>query len=465
MVITFMILWILTILMIVFDWKTVSTRWAALITFCGGFGGFGRAWTETFMPSLRKYQMSADFLESMTIPLYNIGSFTNTNGLPYAFLMFALYYSNYASKKALRRLSIAAALPMIIMFWITPFQPIVDHNYHLLLVWVGPYVILGSVLLIHAYSKESSPILKRNKLAIMLLALPPVIFQLISNYILRLFHYEDAWRFNIISISVLFLIFSIFIYKWGLFGFKVHIEKVRMNSNLRTLTSGIVLLQHTLKNELGKINILSDQIAQVSSKQNLHEIEQNIKYIQSTSKHVLHMMDRLHHHAQGIVLFEKETPLIELITNSVVSMQSNLKNKSIQIHVSVPDDLIIICDPVLMQETFQNIISNSIEASHANTSIHIKAKMIGEEICMEFKDNGTGITKENMLYVYDPFFTTKGLKSNYGLGLTYCYKVIEAHGGVLQITSEKGNGTSVRINWPKFKSIIHIHHETRDIYA
>jgi signal transduction histidine kinase len=53
--------------------------------------------------------------------------------------------------------------------------------------------------------------------------------------------------------------------------------------------------------------------------------------------------------------------------------------------------------------------------------------------------------------VFDPFFSTKSSKNNYGLGMTFCYNAVEKHGGIMDIESEEGRGTSVLIKLPKEK--------------
>jgi phosphoglycerate-specific signal transduction histidine kinase len=56
---------------------------------------------------------------------------------------------------------------------------------------------------------------------------------------------------------------------------------------------------------------------------------------------------------------------------------------------------------------------------------------------------GHGITKENLPYVNDPFFTTKKRTLNFGLGLSYCYNVMQKHKGDLTIQSEKDKVTTI----------------------
>jgi signal transduction histidine kinase len=75
---------------------------------------------------------------------------------------------------------------------------------------------------------------------------------------------------------------------------------------------------------------------------------------------------------------------------------------------------------------------------------------VGEEkgaYSIRIKDNGSGISDENISKIFNPFFTTKERGS--GLGLPIVRKIIEGHGGTVDIESAKGVGTSVTLHLPR----------------
>ena len=86
-----------------------------------------------------------------------------------------------------------------------------------------------------------------------------------------------------------------------------------------------------------------------------------------------------------------------------------------------------------------------------NGEIRIETTIIKSYILISVNDNGTGISKENLSFVFDPFFTTKRKTMNFGLGLTYCYNVMQLHKGTLEIESREGKGTTVMLKFPKYK--------------
>lgn len=69
-------------------------------------------------------------------------------------------------------------------------------------------------------------------------------------------------------------------------------------------------------------------------------------------------------------------------------------------------------------------------------------------VCLTVADNGTGIAPEMMPHIFEPFFTTKAPGRGTGLGLSQVYGIVQRHGGLIDIQSEKGTGTTARIYLP-----------------
>jgi len=450
MVITFIALWTITIILLVNAPKSIVMRWGALITFCGGCGGFARALIETFVPYLKTYNLVTVAMDPMFYKIYSAGSFINTTGLPYAFLMFSVYYSGYFSSVSKRLLSWAAAAPIVVMFSITTFYPVLNHNYEILILWVGPYIIFGSILLVHSYFKEKNPLLKRSRLLANSLALPPVLFQLFSNYILRLFDFHEAWRFNAVFIAILFVFFIVYITKYDVFGIKLKFERQRLDSTIRALTSGTTILNHTIKNEAGKIKVLAEQAIEEIDP-TLVDLRQDIHSIVSSSEHLLKMVHHIQNQMQDFILKREMHELTEIIDSALALVKPQLDRKNINLVKQYRLQVNMMCDSLLLQEVFINILFNAIEAMKKGGKITIDVYEYKKRIVVMIKDNGIGISKVNMPYIFDPFFSSKKQGNNFGLGLSYCYNVVQKHGGQINIASEENNGTAISIQFPNKK--------------
>ena len=136
-------------------------------------------------------------------------------------------------------------------------------------------------------------------------------------------------------------------------------------------------------------------------------------------------------------------------------------------HICMPceEDMIINGDPNLLQQALMNLLNNARDAveevsqpkiicslsSYAATAAFIKrhSELNAHKFAkLTVEDNGCGIEKERIEKIFDPFFTTKGVGKGTGLGLAMTFGAIQSHGGVVEVDSEVGRGTSFHIYLP-----------------
>jgi signal transduction histidine kinase len=96
-----------------------------------------------------------------------------------------------------------------------------------------------------------------------------------------------------------------------------------------------------------------------------------------------------------------------------------------------------------------NLIINSIHAIQDSGEIHINVDQERGGYLVKIEDTGSGIDKETMKKIFNPFFTTKERGS--GLGLSIVKNIIDAHEGTISVESAEGAGTKVIIYLPKRK--------------
>lgn len=101
-----------------------------------------------------------------------------------------------------------------------------------------------------------------------------------------------------------------------------------------------------------------------------------------------------------------------------------------------------------IQQIIFNLIHNAIDATEGipNARIEVRTSIRKDGVAiLAVSDNGSGIEKQNLQKILNPFFTTKGPGKGTGLGLFVVHQIVQKHDGVLSIESEKGKGTTVRI--------------------
>jgi two-component system sensor histidine kinase HydH len=101
-----------------------------------------------------------------------------------------------------------------------------------------------------------------------------------------------------------------------------------------------------------------------------------------------------------------------------------------------------------MSQVFLNLCLNAIEAMEHGGVLSVELSMDGEGNALKatVSDTGKGIEGEDLVHVFDPYFTTK--QSGTGLGLAIVHKIMESHGGDVTVDSDPGKGTRVTIWLP-----------------
>jgi len=123
-----------------------------------------------------------------------------------------------------------------------------------------------------------------------------------------------------------------------------------------------------------------------------------------------------------------------------------------------PSDLTLECDRQALFQVLVNILTNACDASSPDDRVELLAFERDGCIRVEVLDQGKGIDKQQLEYVFEPFYTTKSPGEGTGLGLALAYKIVQDHNGSLQIDSEPGVGTRVVLELPKKARLSHESH-------
>lgn len=111
----------------------------------------------------------------------------------------------------------------------------------------------------------------------------------------------------------------------------------------------------------------------------------------------------------------------------------------------------ITCMPSKLNQLFLNVITNAAQAMKDNDSggtLSITTGQQGDNVVLQFQDEGVGMDEETMKKMFDPFFTTKPIGEGTGLGMSISYKIVQSHQGDIAVDSEPGKGTTIRITLP-----------------
>lgn len=454
MLFIFLTLSIIGIILIFTDPKEETTRWASYMAFFGASAGLSVFILETLIPYLIHDGWAQSPIINWLHILKTVTSFIALAGLPYAFIIYALASVRYKQLKQRNYIKLVLLIPIIHTLIVTATSEAEGYNFYVFLYWAVPYTVVATVLLIRDQYKEKNPLLRRTKLYTNLLVITPLVSYTFTNYVLRSVHIEDVWRYNIIIVALVFIGFLIFSVKNGVLGVRVTFEKHQdVDQTLRSFRSGSSILNHSIKNEVGKMKLFAERIEALAQESKQTEIVRDAKTIKASSNHLLSMVGRIQNLLKDIDLVEEPIRLSTVINETIDSLHVLIEKKALNITTNYNDDAIILADYMHLKEVFSNIIHNAIEASHEHKSIHIDMTIIKRDIVIAVKDQGVGIPSEQLSCVFNPFFSTKNAPKNYGLGLSYCHKVINKHGGSIQIYSQLYSGTTVFVHIPKHRIV------------
>jgi PAS domain S-box-containing protein len=155
-------------------------------------------------------------------------------------------------------------------------------------------------------------------------------------------------------------------------------------------------------------------------------------------------VNRLNNLVGELLVYSRDTKLdiAEIDINMIMDKIKHYvyaKKSNLNLHLKVNPSEVIRADMDKVTQVFLNVIDNAIGAGSSN--IEIISYSQDEKIVIRIKDDGAGIPPESLERLFDPFFTTK--KEGTGLGLSICRKLIEDHGGSIDIISTEGEGTTV----------------------
>ncbi len=123
-----------------------------------------------------------------------------------------------------------------------------------------------------------------------------------------------------------------------------------------------------------------------------------------------------------------------------------LNEKNVRLALSCPEGVTIISNSASLWHGILNIIQNALDAMPQGGELKITVIGESERVTIRLCDTGTGISPENLDRIFNPFFTTKPVGQGTGLGLYVAYSEIQKAGGIIEVTSEPGQGTCFNLH-------------------
>jgi len=218
-------------------------------------------------------------------------------------------------------------------------------------------------------------------------------------------------------------------------------------------------ISHELKTPLARIRValdLANEGDAEAARESLAEIALDLAELERLVDDVLTVtrLERAHAHSAPLPLRLSSFGPAELAEQSMSRVQSLHPERSIALKVEGGDELPDIqADPVLLRRVLSNLLENSHKYTPDLTlPISLLVRAAGEEVQFVIEDRGSGIAEADLPHVFTPFFRAERSRSRaaggVGLGLTLVSRIVDAHGGRVEIQSTKALGTRVTVSLP-----------------
>ncbi|HEV7397692.1 MAG TPA: ATP-binding protein [Pyrinomonadaceae bacterium] len=223
-------------------------------------------------------------------------------------------------------------------------------------------------------------------------------------------------------------------------------------SKLATMGELAASIAHELNNPLAIISLRTEFLEQQlvdddPKREEVAIIAREVERMATLVSNLLVFSRRSHPQISTVDLREE-------LTNSLDLIHYHLRNHEINILKAFDADLPTVqADRQQLRQVFLNLMTNASDAMWNGGTLTVRAlrgllENGDEAVIIEFSDTGVGIEPENMPKLWDSFFTTKPEGKGTGLGLPICRRTVKEHRGTIEIESEVGVGTTVRIILP-----------------
>ena len=217
----------------------------------------------------------------------------------------------------------------------------------------------------------------------------------------------------------------------------------RIRAMIRSREQLLLDVSHELRSPLTRIKVALEYVQEGSARQDIADD------VIEMERMVTELLETERLNRSGGIAAKEEVDLPVLLREVADEMQI----PSGGILYIIRDNAAVRADRRLVRMLFRNLLENARKFSPPDSGpVSVTVRMSGEGAVTEVRDRGIGIPRDELASVFEPFYRVDHSRSKktggYGLGLSLCKKIAEAHGGSISIESEPGRGTTVTVVLP-----------------
>ncbi len=225
---------------------------------------------------------------------------------------------------------------------------------------------------------------------------------------------------------------------------KRELERNRRLAAIGSLASGVA---HEIRNPLSSIKGFATYLRE-RYRDNPEDLQVTDIMIQEVER-LNRVIGQLLEFSRPLILNRKEATIEPILRHAMKMIEIQALEKGVSLEVDfgrmVPD---LLLDSDRMTQVFLNLTLNALNAMEKGGTLSLRVTQSGDRtVRVDISDTGTGIGKEELGRIFDPYFTTR--PSGTGLGLPIAQRIVEAHGGEILVSSEPGRGTVFSVLLPR----------------
>lgn len=223
------------------------------------------------------------------------------------------------------------------------------------------------------------------------------------------------------------------------------VARSRHLNSIGSLAAGVA---HEIRNPLSSIKGFAVYFKERLSGNK--EDEETADIMIAETERLNRVISQLIEFARPLELKKEKVQFVELVKHTIKLIAADAQKNKISVEIDATADLPEVeVDPDKIKQVLLNIFLNSLAALKDGGKLTIELVPGADNLTVIISDNGAGIKKLDLLRIYDPYFTSK--PAGTGLGLAVVQKIMEAHGGKIDVESEAGQGTKVFLFFPLTK--------------
>jgi signal transduction histidine kinase len=208
---------------------------------------------------------------------------------------------------------------------------------------------------------------------------------------------------------------------------------------------------HELNNPLTTVTGFSELVLEDMPLESQHreELEMVLREARRASDVVRRLLDFSRQSEQT----RASADLNDVVKDVIALTRHLIHTNDVHLHVLLDDTLPwVSIDHNQIKQVLLNLIHNALQAMPAGGELSLVTAAVQREgrswVMMSVKDSGVGMSPADQNRIFEPFFTTKGDHGGTGLGLSVTYGIVTDHGGIIEVTSEKNNGSTFSVYLP-----------------